>query len=258
MGNLFENGKVSVEKRTLEPYGYYLEILGRKHGLAKVFDDWLQIMVCSLSMGRKEELYFKTIKPYDRDELDLFAKAFASVIKQMTKNELIDPFGDYFQNNISRGHNSQYFTPEPICDLMVSMTLDAMTDNRKKVNDPTCGSGRLLLAAARQNRKLYFVGQDISYTCCMMTLVNMCLNSMNGEVQHIDTLNLKMYTHWAVIVDSMTNLPTIVELEPDKLNATPVKAEELEPDPVVGLIQPIKNMTPINFIRFTAKNTKTL
>lgn len=251
MGNLFENGKESVEKRTLEPYGYYLEILGRKHGLAKVFDDWLQIMVCSLSMGRKEELYFKTIKPYDRDELDLFAKAFASVIKQMTKNELLDPFGDFFQEHISKGYNSQYFTPEPICDLMVSMTLDAMTE--KKVNDPTCGSGRLLLAAARQNRKLYFVGQDISYTCCMMTLVNMCLNSMNGEVQHIDTLNLKMYTHWAVVVDSKTHIPTIVELEPDRLNTQPTE-EDLTPEPVTGLIQPVKKIPPINFVRFKTKS----
>lgn len=251
MGKLFENGNVSAEKRTLEPYGYYLDILGRKHGLSRVFDDWLQIMVCSLSMGRKEELYFKTIKPYTRDELDLFAKAFGSVVIQMTNNELVDPFGDYFQEHISRGNNSQYFTPEPICDLMVSLMLDkAIKDN--VVNDPTCGSGRLLLAAARKNRRLFFVGQDISYTCCLMTLVNMCLNSMNGEVQHINTLSLKMYTHWAVVVDSFTRLPTIVELEPDRLNKEPT-AEDLTPEPVMGLIQPVKSMTPINFVRFKAK-----
>lgn len=48
-------------------------------------------------MGRKEELYFKTIKPYDKTELDLFSQAFAALVMQMDRQPLVDPFGDYFQ-----------------------------------------------------------------------------------------------------------------------------------------------------------------
>lgn len=255
MGNLFENGKVSVEKRTLEPYGYYLEILGRKHGLAKAFHDWLQIMVCSLSMGRKEELYFKTIKPYDRDELDLFAKAFAALILEMEKKDLYDFFGDYFQENISMGQNGQFFTPNCVSDLMAAITyIDApLPIDGNKMLDPACGSGRLILASAKYNRNQHFVGQDLSYTCCLMTLINMCLYSLNGEVIHTNTITNSVFAHWVVVVDSKTHIPTIVELEPDRLNTQPTE-EDLTPEPVTGLIQPVKKIPPINFVRFKAKS----
>lgn len=249
-----------MKNNKLEPFGGYLEGISRKHGRGKVFDDFLQIIVCCLSMGRKEELYFKTIKPYDKNELDLFSQAFSSLIMQMDRKPLVDPFGDYFEEYLSNAQNGQFFTPQNICDLMTSIThspragKDTGREHDKRVYDPACGSGRLLLSSAKLNRTRSFVGADISYTCCLMTLVNLCLNSLNGEVLHMNSLSAdRCWHHWVVIVDSATKIPTVYEVEEDIINQPPTCVEELKPMPITGLVQPVKSVPPVNFVRFAAK-----
>ena len=56
------------------------------------------------------------------------------------------------------------------------------------MGDPTCGSGRLLLAYHAHNPGNYLVGEDISRTCCMMTVCNMLMHGCVGEVIHHDSL----------------------------------------------------------------------
>lgn len=243
-----------------QPFGEHLEPIARKHGRGRVFDDFLQIVVCCLSMGRKEELYFKTIKPYSKEELNLFSQAFASLVMQMDRKPLVDPFGDYFEEHLSNAQNGQFFTPQNICDLMASITHsprageDTGKEYDKRVYDPACGSGRLLLSSAKLNRNRCFVGADISYSCCLMTLINLCLNSLNGEVLHMNTLSADRCWHrWVVIVDSMTKIPTIYEVEEDVVNQPPTCAEELKPMPITGLVQPVMSVPPVNFVRFSAK-----
>ena len=165
-----------MKNNKFESFGKYLEGISRIHGRAKVFDDFLQIIVCCLSMGRKEELYFKTIKPYSKEELNLFSQAFASLIVQMDNTPLNDPFGEFLSNS----KNGQFFTPIGICDLMTQLTTAVKpTEERRngdvRVYDPACGSGRLLLSAAKQDKEQFFIGADISYVCCLMTIINLCL-----------------------------------------------------------------------------------
>lgn len=253
MENIFETAK-TVQKKS---FGEYLEEISRKHGRAKVFDDFLQIIVCCLSMGRKEELYFKTIKPYDRGELDLFSQAFASLVMQMTTKPLEDPFGDYFEDFLSNSSNGQFFTPSSICELMSQLVTapkvgDEPKEGDRRMLDPACGSGRLILSTAKMDRGLFFVGIDISYTCCLMTIINLCLNSLNGEVIHKNTLSGESAWHrWVIIVDSVTKIPTVYEVEEDIINQPPTCADDLKPMPVTGLIQPVKGIPAINFVRFT-------
>lgn len=247
-----------MKNNKFEPFGKYLEGISRIHGRAKVFDDFLQIIVCCLSMGRAEELYFKTIKPYDRDELNLFSQAFASLVMEMDSAPLDDPFGDYFEEFLSNSRNGQFFTPISICDLMTQLTTAVKPGEERRngdvrIYDPACGSGRLLLSAAKEDRKQFFIGADISHTCCLMTIINLCLNSLNGEVLHMNTISQTCWHHWCVIVDSFTKIPTVYEVNPDKLNQAPTSAIELKPNPVKGLIQPVESVPAISFVRYTAK-----
>lgn len=243
----------------LKPFGEYLEGISRIHGRAKVFDDFLQIIVCCLSMGRKEELYFKTIKPYAKEDLELFSQAFASLAMQMDRKPLVDPFGDYFEEFLSNSSNGQFFTPLPICELMSQLVTapkvgDKPKEGDRRILDPACGSGRLILSAARRDRNQFFVGIDISYTCCLMTIINMCLNSLNGEVIHKNALSGESaWRRWCIIVDSVTKIPTVYEVEEEKINQPPTCANDLKPMPVMGLVQPVKNIPPVNFVRFSSK-----
>ena len=56
------------------------------------------------------------------------------------------------------------------------------------MNDPTCGSGRLLLAYHVRNLGNYLVAEDISRTCCLMTVCNMLIHGCVGEVIQHDSL----------------------------------------------------------------------
>ena len=48
--------------------------------------------------------------------------------------------------------------------------------------------------------------------CCMMALINMCLNDLTGEIYHMDTLSMEMWRAWRVCRWPMTRLPYIQEL----------------------------------------------
>lgn len=105
-----------------------------------------------------------------------------------------DSLGDMFMENISHGSNSQFFTPEHICEFMAKIT-----DNvGEKIADPTCGSGRLLLKSLQNSREdnkveptLY--GCDLDHRCVKMTLLNLCLNSARGDVEWGNSLSLTIY-----------------------------------------------------------------
>jgi DNA modification methylase len=66
-----------------------------------------------------------------------------------------DPLGEpFYMQAISNGHNGQYFSPVPICDIMATMSVGDDSRPGQTVCDCACGSGRMLLAAAKINRHL--------------------------------------------------------------------------------------------------------
>jgi type I restriction-modification system DNA methylase subunit len=71
-----------------------------------------------------------------------------------------DPLGELYMQAISNGHNGQYFTPTPKCDMMATMSLGESSTLGQTVCDPTCGSGRMWLAAAKINRHLCYMVQN--------------------------------------------------------------------------------------------------
>ena len=99
-----------------------------------------------------------------------------------------DPLGDMFMRRISHGQNGQFFTPTHVCELMARI-LDPMAET---INDPCCGSGRLILAGlkvARENGQEPTVyANDLSITCSKMALLNLLVNSACGEVSCGDSL----------------------------------------------------------------------
>lgn len=195
----------------IEPFSYYLEILVRTHGRSEVFDDFLTLVICAFSMKKKEDEYFRIYHQYANDEFRNFGKALGSLVIEMERHPFEDPFADYFQEGISKGHNGQFFTPSDVGALMTAITMQKFTDGNKKIYDPACGSGTLLLDAAKKDRTGYFIGCDISEMCCKMAVINLCLNSLRGEVWHMDTLSLHAWRKWEVTYISGTKLPYIIE-----------------------------------------------
>ena len=104
----------------LKSFSQYILQIGYKYGLHSVFDDFLEMVICSLSLGAKEDRYHEIVRNFEKPDAYLMAEAFGALVIEMdNKGEgLKDGFGDFYMEYLSHGLNGQFFTPEPICDMM--------------------------------------------------------------------------------------------------------------------------------------------
>jgi len=155
-----------------------------------------------------------------------------TLIGELSEN-FRDPLGELFMEAISNGHNGQYFTPEHMCEMMAIMSLGEESKPLQTVCDPACGSGRMLIAAAKINRHMFFYGADLDITCCKMALLNMLLNSLKGEIAHMNTLSNEFYRGFkvdTVLVDGF-HMPYYIDFTEPELSdiwLRPMKVEEVK------------------------------
>lgn len=185
-----------------------IHTVAHRFSLFTVFDDFLTMTIAScarnLQTGKSwyEEEYLQTIEKYKDSGLwPEFPKAFASLINEMEVRvnafDGNDVLGEFFEEHISNGRNGQYFTPFPICRFMASISqTDQLGDSdvgegkRLRILDPTCGSGRMLLASRDINGTDHeYYGIDIDRTCVKITALNLFLNGVwNSEVMCANAL----------------------------------------------------------------------
>lgn len=178
-----------------------------------VFADFLDIVICALSQQRYEEEYLSIVKRYKKEEVDLFCELYARMVIIMDNYPigLTDCLGEFFQNHITRGRNGQFFTPEHLCDAMSAMLI-SKDDTNKTIFDPCCGSGRMLLSAAKVARYNFFFGADIDKRCAQMTAINLCMNGLRGEVAWMDSLGGEHWGGYSLRYERK-HLPVIIKLQ---------------------------------------------
>jgi len=195
-----------------------LEPLGRKYDLAKVFNDLLTTSICSFHrtniqsrLQEKDEtneaLYMETIKPYKREDLNAFGEALGILQLNVLDNPYSDVLGEFFMQYITKGQNGQYFTPEPVCEFMARMQMDNLKDEGNRILDPACGSGLMLLSAAKINHCNYFFGADNNSTCAKMAALNFFLNGLNGEVAWMNSLSMEWFGGWHINTNGLGIIP---------------------------------------------------
>ena len=180
-----------------------LEELSQRSSISRgqAFEDFLSVSVAALAHPTMENEYLQTVERHkDGDQgmrgCDLMAEMFANLVNAMTESRE-DILGDLFQGAITYGERGQFLTPEPVCRLMAQMnvpTEDTGLEGRRTVNDPCCGSGRMLLAVAEQQPHWHFIAHDVDLRCVHMTAINLALRNLYGHVVHQNTLTLKSAT----------------------------------------------------------------
>lgn len=193
-----------------------IERVAMRNSVATVFSDFLEMSVCALSFGAKEERYLEIVRCYDKQDAYKLSEAFAAMVIEMDNNGqgLHDMLGDFFMEHISHGHNGQFFTPEPICQLMANVQGEIADGT--KIYDCACGSARTLLAAAKINRRALFFGADVDRNCCFMSLINLCLNGLEGEIACMNSLTNEFYSAWRVKIHPINLVPYIYEITADE------------------------------------------
>lgn len=179
--------------------------ISRRFSISQVFEDFLTLTIAActqnpaLRISYYETEYLETIRKYkDLDLRHKFPKALACLIEEVeARNESSlgnDVLGEFFEEHISNGRNGQFFTPYPVCQMMAAMVASTPPENSNeplRILDPTCGSGRMLLAArcVGTGQREYY-GIDIDQTCVKMAAVNLFFNGMwNSEVMCANVLD---------------------------------------------------------------------
>lgn len=201
-----QNRKGSTVAPSKNEFAETVHRISHRFSLFSVFDDFLTMAIaaCTQNLQTKkswyEEEYLATIAKYKDSELrNEFPKAFAYLVMEMEDRVGSsfgnDVLGEFFEQHISNGRNGQFFTPNPICEFMASIThtdrvSDAETKEPLRILDPACGSGRMLLAAHRTNGPGHeYYGIDIDRICVKMTALNLFLNGIwNSEVMCANAL----------------------------------------------------------------------
>lgn len=116
------------------------------------------------------------------------------------KDNSIDAFGDAYEylmgmyaSNAGKS-GGEFFTPQEVSELLTRMAVAGKTEVNK-VYDPACGSGSLLLKAAKilgkDNVRQGFFGQEINLTTYNLCRINMFLHDIDYDkfdIAHEDTL----------------------------------------------------------------------
>lgn len=187
--------------------------LGRKYDTRKVFEDF--VICCAYSLANastfsqeREDEYLRIAKKYEKEEFNTFAKMFAALQIELSKDDFDDVLGNIYEElGLSSKNLGQFFTPIHVSDLMAKLNFNEESIKKEikengytSITDCCCGSGRMLLSYLKVCRakdismdKIYFDGGDISKLCCCMTYVSLSLLGANAIIYNQDSLQMKVY-----------------------------------------------------------------
>lgn len=140
------------------------------------------------------------------ERLAKLLEAIAGLSLGRYEDNTIDAFGDAYEylmtmyaSNAGKS-GGEFFTPQEVSELLAEITVVGKT-SVKRVYDPACGSGSLLLKFAKvlgkDNVRQGFYGQEINITTYNLARINMFLHDINYEqfdIAHGDTLTDP--AHW--------------------------------------------------------------
>lgn len=201
----------------LREFHKHFEIFSARQGYERAYSDFLTIALTQFSLPHCEiskQLHSEAVAPYSQKEKNAVNQMFMEMIKTYDRKITHDTawydfFGDYYMELASRSKSKafgQFFTPEEMCELMVRFinNPDKPTTGQL-INDPTCGSGRMLVAHHVANLGNSYVGEDIDLMCCKMTVLNFLMHGVVGDVVFHDSLLEPDTYRYKFVVNTMLN-----------------------------------------------------
>jgi type I restriction enzyme M protein len=210
----------------LRPFFEEFTKLEYRHDYVTVFDDFLAAMMNFFTPPQYKGFDVSTFNKYNPDERLIFGSLIRLIIQCFDKEisagrKWFDPFGDFYQLLASRGKQSslgQFFTPSQMVDFMVLLTIPTDLNHVEKglkINDPACGSGRMLISFHARCPGNYVYGEDIDLMCCKMACLNLMMHGCEGEIVNHNSLHPDEYRYGWKINSSLrkSGLPSIVPIE---------------------------------------------
>lgn len=208
----------------LRPFYAQFQKLEYHHDYVTVFDDFLSATINFFTPPQFQGIDVACFDKYTKEEQliigSLIPIAFQIFDQQISDSvKWFDTFGDFYMMLSSRGKKSalgQFFTPPGLVDMMTLMqgSPEDLIDQGYLISDPTCGSGRFLIAYHAHFPGNYVFGEDLDLMCAKMACINLMMHGCEGEIVHHDALNPDSYYNGWKINPTLrkSGLPSIVPM----------------------------------------------
>jgi len=189
------------------------------------------------ALQRDDDTYLDILDDYDRGRdrsrgdraADLFSEAFAELLAEMERTNR-DVLGDAYEAfGMQDDSFGQHFTPHNVAAMLAELqTQGGDAEPPITIADPACGSGRLLvLAARRHDEQTLCFGQDKDLLCAQMAALNACFFNLDAVLVWGDSLTVETRRAWQTRGTAIGG--DIREVEPDEV-PWPEAAFESTPD----------------------------
>lgn len=231
-GNTAKTTKIFAAKPKFFPEEDFLKTfkeLTCYHRAWDVWNDFIIMAACALSnpvdkthYEEREARYLRIIKNYRKDEQRKFPTLFAHLVMALELNPEQDFLGKLYTSlNLQDEGRRQHFTPYSVSQLMADITLEGIAEQVREhgyvtINDPCCGAGSTLIAAAHSARKILqkmdlnfqnhilVTAQDIDETVALMCYIQLSLlgvaacikvgNTLTDPMSNDDTMENYWFT----------------------------------------------------------------
>lgn len=178
-----------------------------KYSAYEVFSDWIRCASLSISNScqlfqdkvwqDREQIYLDTIRKYTKEEAQLFVEMFGMLVE--TLEEPSDVLGQvYMESGMGSKAAGQFFTPYHLSELCAELSLpEPDEDGIYRINEPSCGGGGMIIAAASAlkkrgidyQRKMHVVAQDLDWKGVYMCYLQLSLLGINAVCVQGNTLS---------------------------------------------------------------------
>lgn len=184
-----------------------LQKISGKYSYQIVFSDWVTMAAISISNAcslmhdsvwiSREEKYLDLSKRYTLDELVEMTRLFGLLVAALEEKPS-DYLGKIFMESGSGSQRTgQFFTPYHLSELTAKIGInDIPFDGKIVVNEPSCGGGGMIIAAAstlkdkgiNYQQKMKVIAQDLDWTAIYMCYVQLSLLGIDAIVCQGNTL----------------------------------------------------------------------
>lgn len=186
-----------TKKKSIAGFDNLFQKISNRVERSIVFNDFLNFIIQTASNQPINLTY-----EYNNEEYDIFRELMEYweklTVQEMREHGCYDFFGIYYEEYIlatnKASDKGQFFSPQYVCDLMAYI----MPNNKKRVYDPACGSGRMVLSYYKLNNQFVFIGEDLDEMSCKMTVCNMYSHRITGVVNNVNTLTREFFKSWKV------------------------------------------------------------
>lgn len=172
----------------------------------RVFEIFVQLAACALSMGAREEEYLAVAQAHNKDQMMAMSQTLHELIEAMEKRPFVDLLGPIHME-IGGGlkHAGEFYTPPEVCKLMAEISVRGAAsefplDRPVSVMEPCCGGGQMCLSTVEAIVNMGWDALNIKMDCSDInklavnqTFVNLTLHGVPAVVRHQNVLSLETW-----------------------------------------------------------------